>query len=78
MFLLVHNGFAQPGKRPPCSLAFYTGVKLQIWNGREWRDSSKKFGDVTVYARWEREPTLRQIRLAKQRLSPLPSGKEGL
>jgi hypothetical protein len=73
MFLLIGNGFKQPGKRPPTSLAFHTGVKLQIWNGREWRDSSKKLGEITVYARWEREPTPQQIRRAKARLSPVPS-----
>ena len=70
MFLLIGNGFKQPGKRPPTSLAFYTGVKLQIWNGTVWRDSSKQLGEVTVYARWEREPTPQQIRRAKQKLAP--------
>jgi hypothetical protein len=68
MFLLIGNGFMRVGQRPPCSLAFYTGVKLQIWTGREWRDSRKKLGDVTVYARWEREPTPAQIRWEKRRL----------
>ena len=71
MFLLIRNGFLQVGKRPPCSLAFYTGVKLQIWNGREWHDSTKRLGEVTVYARWEREPTPQQIRWEKQRLRPV-------
>lgn len=74
MYLLIRNGFTKVGKRPPCSLAFYTGVKLQIWNGREWRDSSKKLGEVTVYARWEREPTPQQIRREKLRLKPVEGG----
>jgi hypothetical protein len=68
MFLLIANGRNQCGKRPSTSLAFYTGVKLQIWNGRLWRDSSKKLGDVTIYARWEREPTPQQLRREKQKL----------
>jgi hypothetical protein len=75
MFLLIGHGSKQAGKRPPTRLAFYTGVKLQIWNGREWRDSAKKLGEVTVYERWEREPTPRVIRWAKARLSPV--SKEG-
>jgi hypothetical protein len=71
MFLLIGTGFKQIGKRPPTSLAFYTGVKIQIWNGRIWRDSAKNLGDVTIYARWEREPTPRQIRWEKKRLIPI-------
>jgi hypothetical protein len=74
MFLLIGNGFTRIGQRPPTSLAFYTGVKLQIWNGRVWRDSSKKLGEVTVYARWERQPTPAQIRWEKQRLAPYEGG----
>lgn len=71
MFLLIGNGFRRVGQRPPTSLAYHTGVKLQIWNGRDWRDSRKTLDDVTVYARWEREPTPAQVRRAKHRLTPL-------
>jgi hypothetical protein len=71
MFLLIGNGFRRAGQRPPTSLAFYTGTKLQIWNGRAWRDSRKTLGDVTIYARWEREPTPAQIRWEKQQLIPV-------
>lgn len=73
MYFLIGNGFRRPGQRPPTSLAFHTGVKLQIWNGRAWRDSAKTLGEVTVYARWEQEPTPSQIRWAKRKLAPLSS-----
>jgi hypothetical protein len=36
MFLLIGNGFTRPGNRPSCSLAFHTGVTLQIWHGQTW------------------------------------------
>jgi hypothetical protein len=74
MFLLIKNGFQRVGCRPSTALAFYTGVKLQIWNGRLWRDSQKGLGDVTVYARWERQPTPAQVREEKQRLAPVEGG----
>ena len=70
MFFLIQNGSQQAGKRPRCSLAFWTGVKLQIWNGRLWQDSSKCFSDLTIYHQWEREPTPQQVRRAKLRLHP--------
>jgi hypothetical protein len=74
MFLLIGTGVRRIGQRPPTSLAYYTGVTLQIWNGHLWRDSTKKLGEVTIYARWERQPTPAQIRWEKQRLAPVEGG----
>jgi hypothetical protein len=68
MYLLIGNGFKHPGKRLPTSLAFYTGVKLQIKRPQGWRDSTKRLGDVIVYARWTQEPTPQQLQEAKQQV----------
>lgn len=73
MFLLIGRGFRRAGQRPPTSLAFHTGTRLQFWNGVEWRDSTKKLGEVMVYARWEREPTPAQIRWEKRRIPKDPT-----
>jgi hypothetical protein len=69
MFLLIGNGKPRAGQRPPTSLAFYTGVKLQLWNGTLWRDSNKALEDVMVYAQWLREPTPQQVSRAKAKLA---------